>query len=293
MEKVLNTTVLNKGNKISIWINLAISDLTSSRILYEVGQFRTSYFLFQQATEKANKAFALYADLIQEDELADIRHDQFKMYRRSIVKQEAELKHFIAVTETLPSKIKNHEMFGFNTVQSVHKGQVEIIRLIDGLKNRDLINISSVELNKIYKELFTSTNTKIILPKNFDRKFQQTILKLADWVGDFETPEAIAARKEYLKIVNDKKKSKELFAVMVKVLKITTDFAFIFCTLVVCGLLTIQHSSLTRYPVQGQNPLDIYTSKLPIIKKQPLFMELLKRVLVKMKELVKKGDGSS
>lgn len=279
---------MNKGNKTNIWIKLAISDLSSSRILYEAGQYRSSYFLFQQAAEKANKAFALYAGLIQEDELADIRHDQFKMYRRSIVKQESELKHFISVADTLPSKIKDHEIFGFSTVHSVHKAQNEILRLIDGLKDRDLVNITSIELNRIHKELAPFKSSNIKLPKKVDKKFQQTMLKLADWIGNFETSEVIATKKEYLEILSDKKKSRELYAIMTKVLNVTTDFAFIFCTLIVCGLLTIQHSSLTRYPVNGQNPFEIYNSKLPLIKKQPLFMDLLDQVLLKMREINKK-----
>ena len=49
---------------ITTLIKLALSDLKAARILYSEKQFRASYFLFQQASEKATKAFALKFGLI-------------------------------------------------------------------------------------------------------------------------------------------------------------------------------------------------------------------------------------
>lgn len=51
----------------------------------------------------------------------------------------------------------------------------------------------------------------------------------------------------------------------------------------ICALLTIQHSTLTRYPENGKNPFEVYTSKLPLIKKQPLFMNLLEDAIKLLK----------
>lgn len=44
--------------------------------------------MFQQTTEKANKAFALISEILTETELKTIQHDQTKIYRKAIVKQE-------------------------------------------------------------------------------------------------------------------------------------------------------------------------------------------------------------
>ena len=73
---------------IKVWIDLSKSDLNSSKILHENGHYRNSYFLFQQTTEKANKAFALISEILTETELKTIQHDQTKIYRKAIVKQE-------------------------------------------------------------------------------------------------------------------------------------------------------------------------------------------------------------
>jgi hypothetical protein len=278
----MNTKVIT-----DTWVKLSFSDLAASRILYEQGHYRTSYFLFQQASEKANKAFALYAGLVNENDLKDIGHNQFKIYRRTIVKHEAELKNLIKATENLPSKAKDHEILGLNTILSVHKGQSEVIKTIDRLKNEDLINISTVELNQVYKQLLALQNPEIKLPKDFDKKLKQAMLKIADLAGTFETTEAMAERKELENMVHDKEKLKELSDVLDKMLRRTTDVIFIFYSLWICALLTIQHSSLARYPLEDKNPLQIYTSKLPIIKKQSLFMELLADVLKRLKKLNK------
>ena len=74
---------------------------------------------------------------------------------------------------------------------------------------------------------------------------------------------------------------------MIKMLKVTADFSFIFFSLCCSAMLTIQHSSLTRYPANGKDPLKIYTSKLPLVKKRLLFIELLQDALKKLKKLNK------
>lgn len=276
---------MNTADIKNLWVKLALSDLASSRILLKQKQYRTSYFLFQQATEKANKAFALYAGFVQESELMKVGHDQFKIYRKILSREEKELGRFITATKDLPSKIRDHEIFGYTSIQSLHQGQGQMLSLIDGLKDQDLVNISAVELNRLYKQLLSLSPRKIKLPEGIDKDLKEGMLKVADWVAHFDTPEAIAAKKEFEDFANDEKKSKELMATMVQMLKITADFAFIFITLLVCAYLTIQHSSLTRYPSKGKNPFNIYTSKLPLVKKQAFFMDLLEISLRKIGKL--------
>lgn len=59
------------------------------------------------------------------------------------------------------------------------------------------------------------------------------------------------------------------------------DNAYISYTLYFAALVTIQHSSLTRYPdfKKNINPIDLYNYKLPTIKKQNDFMDLLESAL--------------
>lgn len=50
---------------ISDLLKLSETDLKSSRILYYSGQYPQSVFLFQQSTEKANKAIGLMVDFLK------------------------------------------------------------------------------------------------------------------------------------------------------------------------------------------------------------------------------------
>lgn len=278
-------TVPDLQNKVAYWIKIALGDLGSSRTLYEAGHYRTSYFLFQQASEKANKAFALYANFATEEELSKIGHDQFKLYRRELVKKESELKELVERVRALPPAARDHEMMGLDTIEAVQSSQLEMIRLIDGLRQKDLVNFSAVELNQLHKLLISLHKPDIRLPRNPPPKVKEIVLKIADWADNFQTPEAINAKKEIEEWANDPVKSKELYAVMIKMLRVTVDFSFIFFSLCCCAVLTIQHSSLTRYPADGKDPLKIYSSKLPLVIKQPIFAGLLLEALNKLQKL--------
>jgi hypothetical protein len=225
------------------WVELALSDLKSSQVLYEKGHYRTSYFLFQQAAEKANKAFGLENGIIVEKDLQNIGHNQLKIYRKFIAEQELDLKNLIDITIDVSPKIKSkHQELRLNLSE------------IDSLKNKDLINISSLELNKLYKEL---------------NLFRFPLHKRMPYKGILEKV---------------KLKSNEAHIFWKFAFQMVGDIYFIGLTFGTCALLTIQHVSSTRYPDNGKNPAKIYISKLPLIKKQPLFMDLLREALTKMKK---------
>jgi HEPN domain-containing protein len=285
--KKTTVTTPDLQKKVAYWIKIALSDLGSSRTLCEARHYRTSYFLFQQASEKANKAFALYANFATEEELSKIGHDQFKLYRRELVKKESELKTLVEAAEALPSTARDHEIMGLETMKSVQTSQLNMIRLIDGLRQKDLVNFSAVELNQLSKLLISLRSPNIRLSRNPPPEMKEIILRIADWAGNFQTPEAMNAKKKFEEWANDPVKLKEIYAVMIKTVKITADFSFIFFSLCCSAVLTIQHSSLTRYPAEGKDPLKIYTAKLPVIKKQFLFMDLLQEALKKLQKLNK------
>lgn len=210
--------------------------------MYSEKQFRNSYFLFQQATEKANKAFALKFGLAQAENLKDAGHNQFKIMRNYIFKK---LEEF----NTLPIESqKNPDKFGVKK-----QGMVNSLSLIDKLRNEDLVNISTKDINKLYKELS-------IFQIPYKLRFTQI--------------------REYF---DKSKESKNVNHISQFLIQWTQDFFYILIVLFSCALLTIQHSSLTRYPESDKNPLRIYNLKLPLVRKQILFMNLLEDAIKKMK----------
>ena len=85
-------------------LRLATGDLESARVLYDQQQFRNSYFCFQQATEKANKALGLEQGIIQEKDLQAIGHKQLEIYKKITNEQFKKLKTLVNSTTEISLK---------------------------------------------------------------------------------------------------------------------------------------------------------------------------------------------
>jgi HEPN domain-containing protein len=269
----------------NLLIEISQSDLEASRVLHSNGLHSQSYFQFQQAVEKANKAWGLFNNIITEDELYKLQHDQLKIYRKSIVSEEKKIKDLIKTLEPHP-KLHTHPFIEEKKFGDYTNSLNEGLRFIDSLRNVDLVEISASDLNVLIRELKKIENTKIKLPRNYSDKLKKEFEKLIDWIGNFNTPQAFQRQKELRVLLYDKDKYQELCDVLPKILQVMIDSIFIHYTFYFCAIITIQHSSLTRYPDEDKvSPLDIYDSKLPLVKKQQIFMDLFDKALIKFIEI--------
>lgn len=231
---------MEKTDNIDVWIKLSLNDLKCARILYEHKEFRNSYYLFQQATEKANKAFTLKFELANEEDIRNMGHDIFKFNRRFVTKRIQEIENLFKESKVhSPKIIKEYE--------KLKKGLSEV----DSLKNKDLTNLSFKEIDSLYKEVvsirkpYVERNPEVV-------KSWQTI----GFVSEF----------------------------LIGLMQLMLDTFFIKLSISVCGILTVQHNTSSRYPDNLKDPTVIYTLKLPIIQKQLLFMNLLEEGVTKMKD---------
>lgn len=263
------------------WVDIALDDLKSSRALYNTGHFRASYFLFQQASEKANKAFALLTGSISPEKLSDIKHDQLKIYRSNLVKEEADIKSLAKILAVHPHTA-GHNILNGPQLSSYGKSLAKNISFIDKVKDLDFVNISLSDINYLYRELIKLENLKIKRSKTFDTTFKKYWKNLAEWIGGFNTSEALEAKNEYLKVIENEASIEELNSAALKMSELLLELAFVQYTFYFCAILTIQHSSLTRYPLNGKDPMTIYTRHLPLVKKQPVFMDLLEKAIHKL-----------
>lgn len=272
--------------KISLWIKIALDDLHSATILYNNKQHRNSFFLFQQATEKAVKASILmYGDLSEEELKKAVGHNQFKYFRKAIVKKEGEISHLTDSISVIP-EIRDHEVINHTQVLNFGKGLEEMKRLIDGLNPRDIINISAVELNRVHRELSSFHKIKIEIPRGFEKPLISYFKKIIDLASKIPTPEAQAAKLEYEEFIQDKSKVVGLIKLLKKILRVFLNHSFVIYTLYFCSIITLEHNTMSRYPENGESPFNFYKRSLPLIKKQVLFMRLLKEALTKMNVLV-------
>lgn len=278
----------------NLLIKLSLSDLESSRILYDKRQYRTSYFFFQQAAEKANKAFGLFAEIITEEDLFRIQHNQTKIYRKGLSKQVETTEQFLGAMKVFPH-LENHEFIKQIDTNEYEKYLKGGLSYIDSLHNLDLVNIPANELNSFLRELRKLERAKQKLKKERidvsakDREsFKRHMLLLADMIGSFGTEQAKEEKAKFEAFLGDKKQSEKLVNILVrKGLPLKLDEIFIATTLWLCAIVTVRHSSLTRYPDDaGNNPLDIYKKKLPIVSKQPQFMDFLEKALGRLPYLI-------
>lgn len=65
-------------------IEIAKSDLASSKLLFDNGLYLQSTFYLQQGVEKANKAFAIFNEIIKADEIRKLGHDHIELHKKRI-----------------------------------------------------------------------------------------------------------------------------------------------------------------------------------------------------------------
>jgi len=279
------------NRNVSIWIELSFSDLKSSKLLYENGHFRTSYFFFQQATEKANKALALLGGLLSENEMKEsIKHDQLKIYRKTVIKQGNQIKSFINVLKLYPEH-ENNEIIPKSRIENFQQSLLHTVSLIDSFRNYDLTNISTTDLSFILEKLRMLRNLKIDLSQNVEILFKQKFLQIADWIGHFKTPQALKTKMELIEMINNQEQSDKFYNTVVnEFVPLIIDTIFMVSTLLCCAIITIQHSSSTRYPESDVSPEKIYNKCLPIVENQPQFMELLESSLGILKRVNSRGE---
>ena len=269
-----------------ILLEIAAKDLKASEVLYNQRLYSQAYFCFQQASEKANKAFGLIGNIISNDDLLGIGHDQMKIYKRALVKREVELGNFISIFNESPA-MANAPFVKDAGFAKYHSSVKNSVLHIDSLKNYDLLKLSNGELNNLLIQLDELYELK------FDTSVVTTqILKdhweaIIAWVGTIETPEAKQGKLDMEKILSDKNMMQEMVNVIRLGLINIIDSSFIGSVLYACAFITIQHSSKSRYPFENHNPLTIYNKKLPIVRMQPEFMWYLEKAISKIKKMNK------
>ena len=245
-----------------IFIEIAKDDLKSSTILYKKKQYRNSYFLFQQSIEKANKAFLLFND-ISESDMKEIRHDQFKPYRREIEKNLKKLNEFKKSYINQFEELKNNSVIKQLDFDNMDENLKFALKLIDSLKNIDLINISEEELSQGIIAIKKLTKIKIDLSDNNIELFFKNIGLISRYAHE------------------------EIKDLLHKIIPYFLDLIFIQISLLFGAYITIQHSSISRYPEKNINPLLIYNEKLPIIKKFPEFENIFNNSFSKLENFIK------
>lgn len=270
--------------QISLWIDIALNDLTTAHILYTSKEYRNSFFLFHQSVEKANKAMALFNGKTEED-LFKYGHNQLRIYKHPLSEKKKEITEVNAIMALFP-KVNNHEFIKLLDLQEYSKSIDAAIDDLTNMNNVDLVNISLYDIRCLLDDLYEMESATIKLPKKLNAEFIETLRKSVDWISLLETPEAIAFNKEYEKFISTKENEEMLYKIIKETLKIVNSLSFVLFAFFISAIFTTQHSTLTRYPMNGKNPLKIYTKRLPLVRDQEEIMDVFGIALRKFKRIV-------
>lgn len=264
-------------------IEIALKDLKASSLLYEKKLHAQSFFYFQQASEKANKAFGLSNGIITEDELKkNIQHNQLKIHKRAIVSEQEELNKFTHYLKT-HSDIANHEFVKTKQIEAYSKALEEGVRFHDSANNnQSLLNYSKADLLFFLDYISELYYCKIKPTKEFSEAILKELNVYNDFASKFFSENEKRDLEEALKSENEQ----AILNLSYKVAENLMKYLFSVYTFYFCALITIKHNNITRYPDGTTNPLNFYNKKNLSVKYQPYFIFYLRKAILLYKKII-------
>lgn len=273
-------------------LKIAKMDLRASRVLYENRLYPQSIFYFQQSVEKACKAYALLTNQVSEIELKKkISHDAIKIYEGAI-KQQVIIFRFIKENIDKLPKLKTMAIFrDLDAEGSLSEFEIALSEIEEIRKERDdLICISTSEIHHFLREIEQ-------IRKDME-KGRQDILKFKLTENNWNEMKSVLLEfyiyllkldsTQFEEIKRDLDKEDTRLSIE-KSIKNSLELLFITLSISVplyyLTIVSLPHSTITRYPDNGFTPTKIYTKGLPIVKLLPKLLEVQDTVLKGLKTL--------
>lgn len=260
-------------------VRIALSDIKASQKLYEAKGYSQAVFYFQQATEKAFKAWGIFGGIIKEDEIQKISHKQIKIYWKALMDQEEEVKNAMQVYESIEG-IKDHEVYQNMKLD-------EYTKMIEGekafkekLDNLDLLTLKYNDHVWVLDHLEEVEKVKIPSFKNMAGKLREYSAKTEDFTRRFDEAGANEFREEVNKLSNEQLEALSWYPIKVQMLSV-----FISKVLFFTSIMSAAHFSYCRYPFKGVDPLEFYTKKQPLVKFLPDYLRLLEKAIKTLMKL--------
>ncbi|MBL0048155.1 MAG: hypothetical protein IPP32_08705 [Bacteroidetes bacterium] len=262
-------------------IDMALKDVKASYLLYQKRLYPQSFFFFQQASEKANKAYALFIELISEKELKDkIQHNQLKIFRMATIKEESLVREKVDIMNLRPD-IKNHPFLKDKSIDEYHEYIKKGKEFHDQVNEKNLLNLSKYDLEYLLDGLEELYYFKL---RRSEQQKQRVIGELHSFiefrkfafVPDEET-------ESLIKLLQTEDHSK-VYDQAVQSVKFLIKFQFMVCTFYFCALTTQAHAVRARYPEEQFNPITFYTRKNALVEYQPEFLYYLEKALLFFKK---------
>lgn len=251
-------------------IEIALRDLKAASILYDNKLFAQSYFLFQQASEKSNKALGVSTELIDEKAAKKLSHDQLEIHKISANSHLLEIEKFIFKLTENP-EIQKHKLLNKIDLKSSEKSIIKGLEDLKLLQKLESLNFSRYDYKYFIDTLKELYEFRLKIDKKTKNELNIEIDKYLDFIDKFAPSHyAIEVKKVF-----EEGNRVTILQNLEKFAKYQFKLIFIYYTFFFCAVVTSKHSISPRYPNKNTNPLLVYRKSNPIVKFQPIFMEYL------------------
>ena len=282
-----------------VFVDIAKQDLKSSKLLYNIGYYPQSIFLFQQSIEKAVKSIAIWVEFTDvKNARRKIGHKGAKFYKMTnsnLIETVNKLKSNNDSTEAI-SKI-----MGIDNIYDNIDEMEEEIQETDDWTNAflnnigDYTNLSHEYLNDILldlEQLREEYNSELLVKTNlfktddewlqFIEKTAEIMKNMIEFYSEKYAEQGMSIPENLIEMVDEQFKS--LFNVMDKktwnqMFSIIFDTNYVLKSLFYLLILADPHVINARYPEENFNPLDFYTADLPLVNRFPQFTDIAENVL--------------
>ncbi len=262
-------------------LKIAKTDITASETLYGKRLYAQSFFYFQQATEKATKALALLLEMSDAKGTFDVRHNIFKLHKKSFIDAAEEKSKAIDLAKALPF-FETSGLIETAKLKEELGNSNKYLHFLNNMKDYDLINIPAKDIVLFLEKMQALNLKRLRLPKDLELKITDLFMPFIIKMEQDESKAAQYIAEQIRKALGSIEFGDFIKNHFTDLITTTAQIMYAHGVLYFSGLLTIQHSSITRYPVTDnvlKSPLRIYSKKLPVVKHQPAFLIHLRKAI--------------
>lgn len=242
-------------------LEVSLSDLRSSVVLFSSKNYPQAVFYMQQSVEKFGKYLALSYGVHNEKDLKRIGHNTIKIYKDVLL-------HFLDLINRLSDKYD----FEALDLTPVHE-QFNIIT------NGDLLHLMDEDLDSLLDSLSEAKTTDLIFDLRKDKsELLQEFLELTAALDEISEDEVEKTISQYetdpiiREILNEK---------LENFLNTFPEYISASISAFYLAIAFSKHAVHTRYIQENQDPLSEYTIENPLVSRIPEFQQYLEKSLIR------------
>lgn len=270
-------------------LEIAERDLEASRLLHKNKLYPQAVFYFAQSVEKANKSLATLINDHSEKYLSKkIGHESILIHQKNNRKAQEKFNKILEKSEKHPL-YKELPFFQKDEIKDIVKQSDTNIQTIDSIKDKSG-ELILMEEDEIIQRLNEIEDAKYQINEEMKELFKSNIDK-DEWLQNINDvlkiiSENYELNEAGLQFIEDSQKIN--FDVAWEVIKhyyfVHYKDALLTIPLYYLSIITLPLSNIARYPENGKSPIEIFSRKLPLVKKLPNLIELHFETLIDLRE---------